>query len=82
MDFGQSNAEIGQKMANGQLLFLALPLENNVLQYTWLKVFAEAEHNPVPSEVQKSRGTSSETGAIAAPDSVVNTTKAALIRIT
>ena len=24
MDFGQPNAEIGQKMANGQLLFLAL----------------------------------------------------------
>ena len=26
MDFGQSNAEIGWKMANGQLLFLALPI--------------------------------------------------------
>ena len=24
MDFGQPNAEIGQKMANGQLLFLGL----------------------------------------------------------
>ena len=24
MDFGRPNAEIGQKMANGQLLFLAL----------------------------------------------------------
>ena len=24
MDFGQQNAEIGQKMARGQLLFLAL----------------------------------------------------------
>ena len=24
MDFGQPNAEIGQKMANGRLLFLAL----------------------------------------------------------
>jgi len=24
MDFGQPNVEIGQKMANGQLLFLAL----------------------------------------------------------
>ena len=32
MDFGRPNAEIGQKMANGQLLFLALhpspPIEN------------------------------------------------------
>ena len=27
MDFGWPNAEIGQKMANGQLLFLALQLE-------------------------------------------------------
>ena len=26
MDFGQPNAEIGQKMVNGQLLFLALPI--------------------------------------------------------
>ena len=26
MDFGRPNAEIGWKMANGQLLFLALPI--------------------------------------------------------
>ena len=48
-------------------------------EYTWLKVFAEAEHNPVPSDVQKMRGRSNETGAITAPDSVVNTTNAILI---
>jgi len=28
MDFGQPNVEIGQKIANGQLLFLALWLRN------------------------------------------------------
>lgn len=49
------------------------------MEYTWLKVFAEAEHNPVPSDVQKRRGRSNETGAITAPDSVVNTTNAVLI---
>ena len=43
---------------------------------TWLKVFAEAEHNPVPSDAQKSKGTSNGTGAITAPDSAVNTTSA------
>ena len=42
-------------------------------------MFAEAEHNPVPSDVQKSRGRLNETGAITAPDSVVNTTNAASI---
>ena len=42
-------------------------------------MFAEAEHNPVPSDVQKMRGRSNETGAITAPDSVVNTTNAILI---
>jgi len=42
-------------------------------------VFAEAEHNPVPSDAQKSRGTSNGPGAITAPDSAVNTTKAVLI---
>ena len=29
MDFGQLNAEIGRKMANGQLLFLALAHTTN-----------------------------------------------------
>ena len=42
MDFGWPNAEIGQKMANGQLLFLALdssinksdpPIPNNTIYY-------------------------------------------------
>ena len=57
-------------------LFQALLLGVYLNVCTWLKVFAEAEHNPVPSEVQRSSGRSNETGAIAAPESVVNTTKA------
>ena len=44
-------------------------------------MFAEAEHNPVPNDVQKSRGRSNATGAITAPDSVVNTTNAVVIDI-
>jgi len=31
MDFGRPNVEIGQKMANGQLLFLALSLSQALL---------------------------------------------------
>ena len=31
MDFGRPNAKIGQKMASGQLLFLALPDLLNIL---------------------------------------------------
>ena len=30
MDFGWLNAEIGRKMANGRLLFLALKIHTNV----------------------------------------------------
>jgi len=43
---------------------------------TWLNVFAEAEHNPVPTDAQIKSDTSKGTGAITAPDNVVNTTNA------
>jgi len=33
MDFGQSNVELGQKMANGQLLFLPLAYIHVVYAY-------------------------------------------------
>jgi len=32
MDFGQPNVEIGQKMTNGQLLFLALDRQTKVIK--------------------------------------------------
>ena len=33
MDFGRPNVEIGQKMANGRLLFLALGIDNSCYMY-------------------------------------------------
>jgi len=39
MDFGQPNVEIGQKMANGQLLFLALSLCNTPTLNLWDTTF-------------------------------------------
>jgi len=44
-------------------------------------VLAEAEHNPVPTDAQIRRGTSIGTGAITAPDSVVNTTNAMTVKM-
>jgi len=32
MDFGQPNVEVGWKMANGQLLFLALECPTNTIK--------------------------------------------------
>ena len=36
MDFGRPNGEIGRKMANGQLLFLALGIEMETIVITLL----------------------------------------------
>ena len=44
--------------------------------HTWLKVLADAEHNPVPTDAQMRSMASMGTGAITAPDSVVKTTNA------
>ena len=42
MDFGQPNVEIGQKMANGRLLFLALFMHDHVHnQEYWQKNFGK-----------------------------------------
>ena len=40
MDFGRPNAEIGQKMANGRLLFLALNLCVQICKHFQLLVLA------------------------------------------
>ena len=52
-----------------------------LLHLTWLNVLAEAEHNPVPTDAQIRSGTSMGTGAITAPDSVVNTTNAMTVKM-
>jgi len=46
MDFGQTNVEVGQKMANGQLLFLALVrIKHTYKNYNISRDDSEQGHN-------------------------------------